>query len=175
MEKKTTVLMILDGFGLNDKAEGNAVKLAKTPVLDGLMQKYPFVEGYASGLDVGLPAGQMGNSEVGHLNMGAGRVVYQELTRITKAIEDGDFFENPTLLEAVEHCKKNNSALHLYGLLSDGGVIATIPTCTLCCSWQKETIWRRFMCMFFWTAEIPLRPPVRNMPHSWRKKCAKSA
>ena len=91
MEKKTTVLMILDGFGLNDKAEGNAVKLAKTPVLDGLMQKYPFVEGYASGLDVGLPAGQMGNSEVGHLNMGAGRVVYQELTRITKAIEDGDF------------------------------------------------------------------------------------
>ena len=73
MEKKTTVLMILDGFGLNDKAEGNAVKLAKTPVLDGLMQKYPFVEGYASGLDVGLPAGQMGNSEVGHLNMGAGR------------------------------------------------------------------------------------------------------
>lgn len=122
MEKKTTVLMILDGFGLNDKAEGNAVKLAKTPVLDGLMQKYPFVEGYASGLDVGLPAGQMGNSEVGHLNMGAGRVVYQELTRITKAIEDGDFFENSTLLEAVEHCKKNNSALHLYGLLSDGGV-----------------------------------------------------
>ena len=122
MEKKTTVLMILDGFGLNDKAEGNAVKLAKTPVLDGLMQKYPFVEGYASGLDVGLPAGQMGNSEVGHLNMGAGRVIYQELTRITKAIEDGDFFENPTLLEAVEHCKKNNSALHLYGLLSDGGV-----------------------------------------------------
>ena len=93
MEKKTTVLMILDGFGLNDKAEGNAVKLAKTPVLDGLMQKYPFVEGYASGLDVGLPAGQMGNSEVGHLNMGAGRVVYQELTRITKAIEDGDFFD----------------------------------------------------------------------------------
>ena len=122
MEKKTTVLMILDGFGLNDKAEGNAVKQAKTPVLDGLMQKYPFVEGYASGLDVGLPAGQMGNSEVGHLNMGAGRVVYQELTRITKAIEDGDFFENSTLLEAVEHCKKNNSALHLYGLLSDGGV-----------------------------------------------------
>ena len=122
MEKKTTVLMILDGFGLNDKAEGNAVKQAKTPVLDGLVQKYPFVEGYASGLDVGLPAGQMGNSEVGHLNMGAGRVVYQELTRITKAIEDGDFFENSTLLEAVEHCKKNNSVLHLYGLLSDGGV-----------------------------------------------------
>ena len=122
MEKKTTVLMILDGFGLNDKAEGNAVKLAKTPVLDGLMQKYPFVEGYASGLDVGLPAGQMGNSEVGHLNMGAGRVVYQELTRITKAIEDGDFFENPEFLAAADTCKKNDSALHLFGLVSDGGV-----------------------------------------------------
>ena len=85
-------MMILDGFGLNDKAEGNAVKLAKTLFWDGLMQKYPFVEGYASGLDVGLPAGQMmGNSEVGHLNMGAGRVVYPELTRITKAIEGRRF------------------------------------------------------------------------------------
>jgi len=122
MSKKTTVLMILDGFGLNEKTEGNAIKQANTPVLDGLMEKYPFVKGYASGLDVGLPAGQMGNSEVGHLNMGAGRVVYQELTRITKSIEDGDFFENPDLLAAVEHCKRNNSALHLYGLLSDGGV-----------------------------------------------------
>lgn len=122
MEKKTTVLMILDGFGINEKTEGNAIKQAKTPVLDGILQKYPAVQGYASGLDVGLPAGQMGNSEVGHLNMGAGRVVYQELTRITKSIEDGDFFENPTLLEAVTHCKKHDSALHLYGLLSDGGV-----------------------------------------------------
>lgn len=122
MEKKTTVLMILDGFGINEKEEGNAIKQAKTPVLDGLLQKYPAVKGYASGLDVGLPAGQMGNSEVGHLNIGAGRVVYQELTRITKAIEDGDFFENPALLDAVAHCKKYGSALHLYGLLSDGGV-----------------------------------------------------
>ena len=120
--KKTTVLMILDGYGINEKVEGNAIKQANTPVMDGLMEKYPAVQGYASGLDVGLPAGQMGNSEVGHLNMGAGRVVYQELTRITKSIEDGDFFENPDLLAAVEHCKKNNSALHLYGLLSDGGV-----------------------------------------------------
>ncbi len=122
MSRKTTVLMILDGFGINEQIEGNAIKQANTPVLDGLMKKYPFVKGYASGLDVGLPAGQMGNSEVGHLNMGAGRVVYQELTRITKAIEDGDFFENPDLLAAVEHCKKNDSAMHLYGLLSDGGV-----------------------------------------------------
>jgi len=119
---KTTVLMILDGFGINEKTEGNAIKLADTPVLDYLFEKYPYVKGYASGLDVGLPEGQMGNSEVGHLNIGAGRIVYQELTRITKSIEDGDFFENENLLKAVENCKKNNSALHIFGLLSDGGV-----------------------------------------------------
>ena len=122
MSKKPTVLMILDGYGLNDKAEANAVAEARTPVMDKLMADYPFVEGYASGLAVGLPDGQMGNSEVGHLNMGAGRIVYQELTRITKEIEDGDFFENKALLAAVENAKKNNSSLHLYGLLSDGGV-----------------------------------------------------
>ncbi len=122
MEKKTTVLMILDGFGINDKTDGNAIKQADTPVLDGILKKYPNVKGYASGRAVGLPEGQMGNSEVGHLNIGAGRIVYQELTRITKAIEDGDFYENPELLAAVEHCRKNNSALHFCGLLSDGGV-----------------------------------------------------
>ena len=122
MDKKTTVLMILDGFGINERTEGNAIRQAKTPVLDSLKEKYPCVKGYASGRAVGLPDGQMGNSEVGHLNIGAGRIVYQELTRITKSIEDGDFFENPALMDAVEHCKKNNSALHLYGLLSDGGV-----------------------------------------------------
>ena len=102
MSKKPTVLMILDGFGLNDKTEGNAVAQANTPTIDKLMKEYPFVKGYASGLAVGLPDGQMGNSEVGHLNMGAGRIVYQELTRITKEIEDGDFFKNPELLKAVE-------------------------------------------------------------------------
>lgn len=87
------MLLILDGYGLSDKVEGNAVAQAKTPVMDKLMKEYPFVKGYASGMAVGLPDGQMGNSEVGHLNMGAGRIVYQELTRITKAIKDGDFFE----------------------------------------------------------------------------------
>ena len=114
--------MILDGYGLNDRKEGNAIALANTPVMDKLMAEYPFVRGNASGMAVGLPEGQMGNSEVGHLNMGAGRIVYQELTRITKEIQDGTFFENPALLKAVENCKKNDSALHLYGLLSDGGV-----------------------------------------------------
>jgi len=114
--------MILDGFGLSDKTEGNAIALARTPRLDALMTDYPFKRGRASGLDVGLPDGQMGNSEVGHTNIGAGRVVYQELTRITKSISDGDFFRNPVLLNAVENAKAHKSALHLYGLLSDGGV-----------------------------------------------------
>ena len=122
MAKKPTVLMILDGFGLNDKKEANAAAIAETPVIDKLMKQYPFVKGYASGMAVGLPDGQMGNSEVGHLNMGAGRIVYQELTRITKEIEDGDFYKNEELLRAVNNCKQNNSALHLYGLLSSGGV-----------------------------------------------------
>ncbi len=122
MSKKTTVLMILDGYGLNETANGNCVANAKTPVMDGLMKNYPFVKGYASGMAVGLPDGQMGNSEVGHLNMGAGRIVYQELTRITKEIQDGTFFENPALLNAVKNCKENDSALHMFGLLSDGGV-----------------------------------------------------
>ena len=120
--KKPTVLMILDGYGLNERKDGNAVAEAKTPVMDKLMEECPFVKGNASGMAVGLPEGQMGNSEVGHLNMGAGRIVYQELTRITKEIQDGTFFENPALLKAVENCKEKDSALHMFGLLSDGGV-----------------------------------------------------
>ena len=122
MSKKPTVLMILDGYGLNSKVEGNAVAEAKTPVMDLLMAECPFVEGNASGMAVGLPDGQMGNSEVGHLNMGAGRIVYQELTRITKEIRDGEFFENEAFAKAIANCKENDSALHLYGLVSDGGV-----------------------------------------------------
>ncbi len=122
MSKKPTVLMILDGYGLNSNDCGNAVALGKTPVMDKLMEEYPFVQGNASGLHVGLPDGQMGNSEVGHLNMGAGRIVYQDLTKITKSIQDGDFFENKALLAACENVKKNDSALHLFGLVSDGGV-----------------------------------------------------
>ena len=122
MSKKPTVLMILDGYGLNEHHEGNAVYEAKTPVMDKLMECCPFVKGNASGLAVGLPDGQMGNSEVGHLNMGAGRVVYQDLTKITKAIQDGDFFENKALLAACENVKANDSSLHMFGLMSDGGV-----------------------------------------------------
>ena len=122
MSKKPVVLMVLDGYGLNDNPVGNAIAMASTPVMDGLMKDYPFVKGNASGLYVGLPDGQMGNSEVGHMNIGAGRVIYQDLTRITKAIEDGDFFQNKVLLEAIDNCKKTGGDLHLWGLLSDGGV-----------------------------------------------------
>ena len=120
--KKPLALIIMDGFGLRKETEGNAIAAAKHPNLDRLWATCPHTQIGASGLDVGLPDGQMGNSEVGHTNMGAGRIVYQELTRITKSIQDGDFFKNEEFLAAVENCKKNNSALHLFGLLSDGGV-----------------------------------------------------
>lgn len=98
MSKKPVVLMVLDGYGLSDHKEGNAIAMANTPVMDKLMAECPFVKGAASGLAVGLPDGQMGNSEVGHMNIGAGRIIYQDLTRITKAIADGDFFKNKVLI-----------------------------------------------------------------------------
>lgn len=119
--KKPLMLMILDGFGISGK-EGNAICAANTPNLDKIFSNYPVTKLNASGLSVGLPEGQMGNSEVGHTNIGAGRVVYQDLTRITKSIEDGDFFKNQALLNAVDNAIKNNSSLHLFGLLSNGGV-----------------------------------------------------
>ncbi|MCI8291413.1 MAG: 2,3-bisphosphoglycerate-independent phosphoglycerate mutase [Clostridia bacterium] len=122
MDKKTTMLMILDGFGINDKEEGNSVKLANIPNIKRILKQYPNTILHTSGLDVGLPEGQMGNSEVGHTNIGAGRIIYQELTRITKSIEDGDFFSIHEFVNAIENCKKNNSKLHIMGLLSDGGV-----------------------------------------------------
>jgi len=122
MNKNITMLMILDGYGENTKEEANAVKLANTPNLDALKLQNPTTLIKTSGLDVGLPEGQMGNSEVGHTNIGAGRIIYQELTKITKSIEDGDFFSIPEFVKAIENCKKNNSNLHLMGLLSDGGV-----------------------------------------------------
>ena len=122
MKDKLTMLMILDGFGDNSNDNGNAIKLAKTPNIDKLMKKYNHTEIHTSGLAVGLPEGQMGNSEVGHTNIGAGRIVYQELTRITKSIEDGDFFTNSEFIAAIENCKKYHSKLHILGLVSDGGV-----------------------------------------------------
>ncbi len=122
MTRKPVALIILDGYGLSDYVEGNAIKAAKKPNLDRYFEDYPNTIMYASGMSVGLPDGQMGNSEVGHTNIGAGRVVYQELTRITKSIEDGDMLKNEAFTDAVENCKRNNSAMHFVGLLSDGGV-----------------------------------------------------
>ncbi|MDO5491004.1 MAG: 2,3-bisphosphoglycerate-independent phosphoglycerate mutase [Bacillota bacterium] len=119
---RPTMLMILDGFGIRSERKGNAIKAADTPALDRIFTSYPHTTLKACGLDVGLPEGQMGNSEVGHLNIGAGRIVYQDLTMITKAIQDGDFFRNGALLSAMAHAKANHSTLHLLGLLSDGGV-----------------------------------------------------
>ena len=122
MNKKVTMLMILDGFGENSNKEGNAIANAKKPNIDKLMMTCPTANISASGEAVGLPEGQMGNSEVGHTNMGAGRIVYQDLTRITKSIEDGDFFSIPEFIDAIENCIKNNTKLHIMGLVSDGGV-----------------------------------------------------
>ncbi len=120
--KKPLTLIIMDGFGFNPDTYGNAISAAATPNLSKLFAQNPTTQIGASGLDVGLPDGQMGNSEVGHTNIGAGRVVYQMLVKISKSITDGDFFDNKALLGAMENCKANNSALHLIGLLSDGGV-----------------------------------------------------
>jgi 2,3-bisphosphoglycerate-independent phosphoglycerate mutase len=122
MTKKPVMLMILDGFGISHRIDGNAIAAANKPNYDSLRASYPYTELSASGMDVGLPRGQMGNSEVGHLNIGAGRIVYQELTRITKAVEDGEFYNNEALHFAVDKALEKNSSLHLMGLLSDGGV-----------------------------------------------------
>ena len=122
MKKRPIVLCIMDGYGLTQRIDGNAVKLANTPHLDDLMAIYPTTEIKACGNAVGLPEGQMGNSEVGHLNIGAGRIVYQSLTLINKAIEDGSFAKNEKFLKAIAHAKDNNAKLHIWGLLSDGGV-----------------------------------------------------
>lgn len=120
--KKPVLLCIMDGFGKNPSDYGNAIVAANTPNLDKIMKENPMTYIGASGMDVGLPDGQMGNSEVGHTNIGAGRVVYQELTRITKSIADGDFFQNEALVGAIQNCLDNGTALHLMGLMSDGGV-----------------------------------------------------
>jgi 2,3-bisphosphoglycerate-independent phosphoglycerate mutase len=120
--RRPVALVILDGWGINESSENNAVRQASTPRLDALFREYPSTRLGASGMDVGLPEGQMGNSEVGHLNIGSGRIIYQDLTRITKSITDGDFFSNPTLCSALDGAKAAGGKVHLMGLLSDGGV-----------------------------------------------------
>src|SRR5690606_41018198 len=120
--RKPVALIILDGFGLREETFGNAVALAKKPNFDRYWNEFPHTTLTACGEAVGLPDGQMGNSEVGHLNIGAGRIVYQSLTRINIAIREGEFFENEAFLRAIEHVKTNDSSLHLFGLVSDGGI-----------------------------------------------------
>ncbi|HEX8952130.1 MAG TPA: 2,3-bisphosphoglycerate-independent phosphoglycerate mutase [Polyangia bacterium] len=123
---KRTVLVVLDGFGERAQTDGNAIRLARTPAFDALYREFPHTLINTSGLAVGLPDGQMGNSEVGHMNMGSGRIVYQELTRINKSISDGDFFENRALVDAIDKAKANGKALHLLGLTSPGGVHSSL-------------------------------------------------
>src|SRR5689334_7421505 len=122
MKNTPLVLIILDGWGYRAETKANAIALARKPNYDALLREFPSTLVHTSGRYVGLPAGQMGNSEVGHLNIGAGRVVYQDLVRINKAIEDKSFFTNPVMLQAFDYVKKNNCKLHLMGLVSDGGV-----------------------------------------------------
>ncbi|MEG2354349.1 MAG: 2,3-bisphosphoglycerate-independent phosphoglycerate mutase, partial [Clostridium sp.] len=122
MSKKPVMLMILDGFGISDNLEGNAVREAKKPNYDKLKAKYPHTKLSACGLEVGLPEGQMGNSEVGHLNIVAGRIIYQELTRISKDVREGRFFDREAFKFAIDKSIENKSSIHLMGLLSDGGV-----------------------------------------------------
>lgn len=141
--KVPLTLLILDGFGYREDLEGNAIRQAKTPVMDRLFVENPNTLLGASGMNVGLPEGQMGNSEVGHTNIGAGRIVYQELTRISKAIQDGTFYKNPAFLDSVNNCKKNNSTLHIIGLLSDGGVHSHIEhICALIDLAKRNGLWK---------------------------------
>src|SRR3972149_7990899 len=123
---KPTILLILDGFGLAPASEGNAITLAKTPNYDRLLEKFPHAELIASGESVGLPANEVGNTEVGHLTLGAGRVIYQDLKRISMAIEDGTFFDNKAFLHALAHCRKYNSKMHLMGLVGTGNVHSSL-------------------------------------------------
>lgn len=151
MSKKPVALIIMDGFGHNPSDYGNAIHAAKKPNLDKFMQGPNTLIG-ASGLDVGLPDGQMGNSEVGHTNIGAGRIVYQMLVKITKDIEDGKFFENPAISAAIDACKEKGTALHLMGLLSPGAFTAIFLICTDCWKWQNARVCLRCMFTHSWTA-----------------------
>ena len=167
--------MIMDGFGFA-APEGNAIAAANKPNLDKLFAENPLTQIGASGMDVGLPDGQMGNSEVGHTNIGAGRIVYQELTRITKSIQDGPFFENEAFLSAVENAKKNDSALHLIGLLSDGGVHS--HNTHLYGLLEMASAWalRRSTCTRCWTAATCRPPRARTTSSSsstrWRRSAS---
>ena len=156
MENKA-VLIILDGYGLANAGEGNAVSVANTPNLDKLFSSNPCSTLSASGMDVGLPEGQMGNSEVGHTNIGAGRVVFQILPKITHEIETGKFFENEVYIKAMDDAKNNGKALHIMGLLSDGGVHSHINHISAHWIWPRPAALRRSMSTASWT-DVTLLP-----------------
>lgn len=172
--KKPLVLCIMDGFGHNPSDYGNAITAAKTPRLDKLMAECPMTYIGASGMDVGLPDGQMGNSEVGHTNIGAGRVVYQELTRITKSIADGEFFENPALTGAVQSAIDHDSALHLIGLMSDGGVHSHNTHLWALVELAKRMGLKKFMSTACSTAATCPPPPARILLRSVKGSSKKS-
>ena len=138
MNMKPVVLCILDGVGIREEVHGNAFKMANKPNFDYLWNNYPHSLLDASGEEVGLPKGQMGNSEVGHMNIGAGRVVFQPLQLITKHINDGTFFKNEELLNVINHVKKNNSKMHIFGLVSDGGIHSTMSHLFACIDMCKK-------------------------------------
>ncbi len=155
------LLMILDGYGIDAPGPGNAISLARKPNLDKLFASYPHTQIGASGLSVGLPVGQMGNSEVGHLNIGAGRVIYQEITRIDKAIDDGDFFTNTVLKTAFDNASKSGNAVHLFGLVSDGGVHSSLKHLDALDRYGEEgESAEAVSCMPSWMAATLHQPPV---------------
>ena len=165
MNKTPTTLIIMDGFGLRKETAGNAIANAKKPNLDRIFASNPGCKLSASGLDVGLPAGQMGNSEVGHTNIGAGRVVFQDLPRISKAIQDGDFFTNEAYVSAMDDCKAKGTALHVMGLLSDGGVHSHIEHIFAPWIWPSSGDCPGCISTPSWTDATYPPPPARTL---WR-------
>lgn len=164
-----TALIILDGFGIREESKYNAVKADGVKNITKLWNEYPHTQIAASGLAVGLPEGQMGNSEVGHLNLGAGRIVYQELTRITKSIQDGDFFENPAFNAAMDSCKQRGTKLHLFGLCSDGGVHSHLNHLYALIKLAKQKGLERCMCIALWTGATFRPKAVRDTLSSFRQ------
>lgn len=161
MSKKPVALIIMDGFGINNSDYGNAISAAKTPNLDKIFKTCPMTQIGASGMDVGLPDGQMGNSEVGHTNIGAGRIVYQELTRITKSIRDGDFSLRMPLKMPLQTARRMTPHSTLWDFFPTAGFTATMSTFTACWSLPKERDFQRFMFIALWTAGMFLRHPER--------------
>lgn len=170
MSKKPTVLMILDGYGLRDTTEGNAAAEANSPVLDGLKRDYPFVKGYASGMAVGLPEGQMGNSEVGHLNIGAGRIVYQELTRITKEIQDGVSLKMRLCWPQLKIVRKMIRRFIYTAFCPTAAFTAITPICMGCWSLPNGKVSKKFMCIASSMDVTPLRLQAKITLPSWRKR-----